>query len=648
MTQTSPPFRLAAAVSALPLLLAACGGGSDAPVPAPPPPPAATTLAGTAAVGAPLVDGQLRIVDANGTVVADAVPLDSAGRYAGVVLTGTGPWRLEACGWAGSEWTCLQSVAHAAGTAHVTPLTTAALVLATGSPADALMQGAAAPTAAAVDAAESTLARSLGALAGGVSDFFSGTLDAGSRSGYDRVLDAVQVSTGSDGRPFVQLSPRLGDGNVFVQAGSAAEGSLRAAAGAEALPLPQLEALFTRLTAALASESACRNAGTGLAAQLASDARLSFGPEPTVGAAAVADLLCTVFSGREPGSADAAGPAMWGTRFMSPVLGRCDFDGADAVCGVNLVLQDRDGGISELGGGLAVAWRGGRWSLLGDRHRVAVTAGARVQRDLRIDGASAVAFYDRAFAFEIPALPGLACARVSQRDAAGTSVTLAYYKRHPVADGEGEPERLSLWTDGRGGPFASTDVSVGVTRSADDTWIFLPEGEAGDTAIRHFLRGGRTVTVDLHADADCRTAFDGPATRVVVDVDGVPPVWSAMAELPWPAHGAAMQATLRGFAAAAGTATPLTLDWSFPRGAIGFTEAFVCTDRARCGDGGPGRVAERALRPRDRSVALSVRADVGITADEHKMATLYGRWRGLGVQANLVSCPAVPAGERCR
>lgn len=628
-------------------LLAACGGGGGSDSAAPAPAPAPATLSGTAAVGAPLVDGVLRVIDATGAVVADAVPLDAAGRFSAITLTGTGPWRLEACGWAAAEWTCLQSVAYAAGTANVTPLTTAALVLASGTPAEGLM-AAAAPSAAAVAGAQGTLAGSLAPMGGSGVDFFGGVLDAGSRTGYDRLLDAVQVNLGSDGQPFVQLTPRLGSGNVYVQSGAAAQGSLSAPGAATALPLAQLEALFTRLNAALASEAACRHASTGLASQLADDARLSFGPEPLQGAAAVADVLCTVFGGREPGSTEAVGPALWGARLMSPVLGRCDFDGDNAVCGVSLVLRDSSGDVAELGGGLAVAWRGGQWRLLGDRHLIAVTAGARVQRDLRIDGATAVAHYDRAFAFEVPALPGLACARISQQDAAGTRVTLAYYKRHVPGEGDGEPERLSLWTDSSGGPFASTDPAIGSTRASDDTWLFLPEGEAGDAAIRHFLRGGRTVTVDLYADAGCTTPFDGVATRVVVDVDGVPPVWSALADLPWPSYTAASQTALRNLVATAGTATPLELAWSFSRGAIGFGEGFVCTERARCGDGGSGRVAEAGLRPRERSAAFVVRSDVAITAGEHKMAGLYGRWRGLGVQANMTSCPGVPAGERCR
>jgi hypothetical protein len=295
-----------------------------------------------------------------------------------------------------------------------------------------------------------------------------------------------------------------------------------------------------------------------------------------------------------------------------------------------------------------VAYRAGQWRLLGDRHAVGVTASASVQRDLRIDGASAVAHYDRAFAFEVPALPGLACARVSQQDAAGNRVTLAFYKRHVRGEGEGEPERLSLWTNGSGGPHASTDPASGSTRTSDDTWLFLPEGEAGDAAIRNFLRGGRTVTVDLYADTACSTPFDGPATRVVVDVDGVAPVWSALPDLPWPAYTATAQLALRNLVAAAGTATPLELAWSFPRGTIGFTEAFVCTDRALCGVGGSGRVAKRELRPRARTVGFTVLSGAAVTAGEHKMAGLYGRWRGLGVQANMTSCPGVPAGERCR
>ena len=109
------------------LQLSACGGGGDAvtaaasaptgntpapaaepaPAPAPAPVPVSTILAGTVAVGAPVTGGTLRILDADGAVVAADVPIDADGRYAGVTLTGPAPWRIEACGHAGSNYRCV-------------------------------------------------------------------------------------------------------------------------------------------------------------------------------------------------------------------------------------------------------------------------------------------------------------------------------------------------------------------------------------------------------------------------------------------------------------------------------------------------------------------------------------------------------------
>ena len=96
----------ALSVAAL-LFLGACGGGdrsgSGAPAPAPaavpvvPVPPVLGTLSGTVAVGAPIASGKLRILDANGAVVASDVAIDGDGNYAAVTLTGPAPYRIEAC-----------------------------------------------------------------------------------------------------------------------------------------------------------------------------------------------------------------------------------------------------------------------------------------------------------------------------------------------------------------------------------------------------------------------------------------------------------------------------------------------------------------------------------------------------------------------
>ena len=80
-----------------------------------------------------MTDGKLRVLDAAGTVVVADHPIAADGTYAAFTLTGPAPWRIEACGYVGANYACLRSVAQAAGTANVTPLTEALLLLASGS-----------------------------------------------------------------------------------------------------------------------------------------------------------------------------------------------------------------------------------------------------------------------------------------------------------------------------------------------------------------------------------------------------------------------------------------------------------------------------------------------------------------------------------
>ncbi|MBL8347774.1 MAG: hypothetical protein JNN03_20235 [Rubrivivax sp.] len=631
---------LAAAIAGI--AMAACGGDDETAAPAAP----GTSLAGTAAVGAPITGGKLRIVDAAGNVVAENVALGADGSFAGVELTGAGPWRLEACGYAGPNWTCVHSVAQQGGTANVTPLTSALVLLASGSSPEALMSGAAAGLdASAVAAAQGALRSGLGpvlASAGvdGDLDLVTGTLAAGSRAGYDRLLDAVQVNTGVDGQPFVQIGSRMGSGNLYLEQGAPAVGSLSAAAGAADLPLAGLETLFNRMSSAIASPGACAHAETGLASTLAADAALSLGGPSITGPANVAQALCTFLGGEAPE------PARWGSRFMSPVLGKCDFAGAAPVCGVSFSLQDTEGGVESLGNGMAVTYTGGQWKFKGDRLPLAMHASARVQRDVRFDGTTPRVDYNRAIAFEIPAAAGLACARVSQRNAEGQLVTFAYFKRHTG----GGIERLSLWTSNGQGNDRSLDPLAGTTRSSDDTWVMLPQGDDGDAAVRHFFRGGRSVVVDLYGNAACTADFQVAGTaRYEVEVAGVPPVWSALPTLPWPDLATGTQTMLRNLTVAANTDTPIDVGWTFARGSMAVGEVIVCSDRSLCGQGNPGRIGEGRARPSARSAAVTLRSGVAVAAGANKSVALSGRnGDGLALEANFLSCPGTPAGQVCQ
>lgn len=594
-----------------------------------------TTLSGTVAIGAPMSGATLKIVDADGVVVVSGLAVGADGRYAGVTLTGKAPWTLEACGHAGSDWTCLSSVVQSAGTGNVTPLTDAVLRLA-GS--------ASAPEVGTVSEAIRTGLAALLADAGLSADFdfVTGALDAGSRGGYDRLLDAVGVSVGEDGKSFVQISPRLGSGNLYLESGSTAVGALALDPKAAALPLAGLETLFRDMSASLAGASACAGETTGLRRSLAANARLSMGRgDPMVGPDAVAQALCEYFASGDDGQSP-----MWGSSMVSPRLGRCDFSGASPVCGVSFALRTPEGEVRSVGAGMGATYTAGVWRFVGDLDVIAIRAEAKMQRDRRVDGPAVADQYMRALAFEVPALDGLACAKVSQRDAAGAAVTVGFYKRH----GSGTPDRLSLWTQDSFSNLRSVDAAVGTTRSTDDSWLALPEGTEGDAVIRNFYRGGRTVQVDLYADAACTGAFqDDGRSRFDVEVAGVPPVWSAMPSLPWPDLTPATASALKDLMLTGSATGSLAAAWTFPRGGLGVEESYVCSERV-CGGDSPARIGVRTVRPGAASVTIPlVNSSTPLVAEGFRMLTLGARnAEGSGMQSNFLVCPGVTPGQGCQ
>ncbi len=640
--------------------LAACGGGADpvpsflvseppltlagpvAPVVAPP-----STLSGTVAVGAPMTSGRLRVLDASGAVVASDMVVDADGRYADITLTGTGPYRIEACGYSGGNYQCMYSVAAAGGTAHVTPLTSAMVLLASGQTPASMMTGLASGLGAtALADAQDRLRAGLAPLltaAGlsGVIDFVSGALDAGSRTGYDRLLDSMGVTIGVDANAFVQIVPRMGSGNLYLEQGSATAGTLTVASSAAELPLAGLETLFRNMSLAIRSADACAHPSAGLAALMASNARLSMGGgEALAGPAQVAQGLCGLLGGGD------GEPSYLGSRFVSPALGRCDFGGANPVCGVSFALQAPSGDVQSIAGGMAVTFESGSWKFKGDARAISIRASARVQRDRRIDGATPVDTYMRALAFEIEAVPGLACAKVAQRDSAGASTTLAYFKRH----GSDPVDRLSAWRTQNSSESRSQDPTLGMTRTGDDSWLELPRGDAGDLAVRNFYRGGRSVTVSLFADADCSTAFNVEGvSQIEVDVDGVPPVWLALEGLPWPELAASAKTALISVTAAAGGSPGFDLAWTTPRSGIVVDELGFCTNRALCGNDEIGTGGKARVSPSARGGLIQLRVGSGgLAASGYKMLSLYGgTGDGIGVQSNFLSCPGTAAGQIC-
>ncbi|MBC7701321.1 carboxypeptidase-like regulatory domain-containing protein [Aquabacterium sp.] len=618
-------------------LLSACGGGgSSNPAAAAGGSSPSNTLSGTVAVGAPMADALVRILDSAGNVVSSGVSVDAAGAFTGVTLTGTGPYRIEACGHVGDNYRCVYSVSQGAGVANVTPLTTAAVLLATGDSPEDLMNGPGTSLdATSIAAAQTTLRTGLAGIladAGVPSnfDFISGDLSAGTRTGYDRVLDSVGVTTGEANLPFVQITPRLGTGNLYLESGAAPQGTLTVDSQAASVSLTGIETLFQNMSLAMANDTACRANLPGL---LATTASMSFdGPSPAQGSSDVGALMCDFIgtSNQGPG---------FGVSFVSPTLGRCDLSGTDPICRVSFVLKLQDGSLQSIGEEMAVVRQAQTWKFKGDVNPIGIHANAALQRTQTFDSSGAVAFteHSRAFQFDIQAITGLQCAKVSQKDASGAEVLLAYYKRY-----SGSPQRLSAWRDSSSNLLSNPTDSGGQLRSSDDTQIQLQPDAGGDAAITNFYRGGRTVKVTLYTDANCSSAMvlDG-RSEFEVDMMGVPPLSGRMVNFPWPTLTDSTVSSLRSLTLATGASTTFNASWTFARGYTGLDSASFCSDR-QCGDQSSARIGDLGFSSAAQSVAVPL-ANPGngitVTASGFKMLVLYGRTgEGMGVQNNFVYC----------
>ena len=228
-------------------------------------------------------------------------------------------------------------------------------------------------------------------------------------------------------------------------------------------------------------------------------------------------------------------------------------------------------------------------------------------------------------------------------------MTIGFFKPHPGAT---DQQSLALWTADGVSWGAGMNPLVGATRSADDTWIPLPQGTDGDAVVRNFYRGGRSVTVSLFSNPGCSTAFSiGGKSEFEVDVEGVPPVWAEIANLPWPELDNSSLAALRSLAISGGGSGNLLASWSYSRAPLGLDSATVCGSLAECGQGGNGRIGEKSLSPSSRGATVTLQnRGSSIGADDPKTLALFGRsGDGVGLQSNYSSCPAVVAAtESCR
>ncbi|MDF2447469.1 MAG: hypothetical protein K0S46_2705 [Moraxellaceae bacterium] len=181
----------------LSLLLTACGDDSS---PAAGPASTSTTLRGTAAVGAAIVNGTLTARCADGSGFTATVTTDADGAWSGEVKNGVLPCALQISG--GTPAITLHGFATSAGVTNVTPLTDLALALATTQTPATWFAGTPTTLApATLDAAVASLQTALQnggyTLAPGSFDPFGTAFTIGDF--WDQVLDQLQAAIAASG-----------------------------------------------------------------------------------------------------------------------------------------------------------------------------------------------------------------------------------------------------------------------------------------------------------------------------------------------------------------------------------------------------------------------------------------------------------------
>lgn len=221
------PWMAPLALAACLTLVAGCGGGgssdssgSTSTTPTTPATPASVRLAGVAAIGAPLADARLRVLDGSGQVLASTTTA-ADGSYALTLSTPKAPLLLQA---AGHDARGLPVVLHAAVntlsaslTAHVTPLTDAAVALSLGAEPRGVFSAAAgdstvlAPLArvgAAADLVKTLVKANLSDARFTDTTKLDLVSDPGlsaNKTGQDLALEVLSVGLGTDPRGGAQL-----------------------------------------------------------------------------------------------------------------------------------------------------------------------------------------------------------------------------------------------------------------------------------------------------------------------------------------------------------------------------------------------------------------------------------------------------------
>ncbi|MCX7231801.1 MAG: carboxypeptidase regulatory-like domain-containing protein [Burkholderiales bacterium] len=216
-TPPSSAVRFAAplAATAIALALAACGGGgsgsadttptaSAAPTPTTPAAPIAVEIKGVAATGAPMAGATVTVYDATGAKVCESTAAADGSYACSLGTEPKAPFVIQA---ALGEVTLLSALGTAsAGTVNVTPIThlIAATLAADGDPQTLMTRLASGEKPYTAEALQSAVDRVTSALKP-LTDLLGATIDpirgsfAADGTGYDKVLDALQVSIRPDG-----------------------------------------------------------------------------------------------------------------------------------------------------------------------------------------------------------------------------------------------------------------------------------------------------------------------------------------------------------------------------------------------------------------------------------------------------------------
>ncbi|HEY8878574.1 MAG TPA: hypothetical protein VIN03_13490 [Roseateles sp.] len=596
--------------------------------------------------GLALSGATVRVLDPTGKAIATAKPVTAAGGYGPIPLTGSGPFRVEACGSMGDRPLCVWGVTNNGGTLNLTPLTSAITVLASGLAPETLMNGALQTLtddqlATAQTQVRTAIAPAL-ADAGLASDFdlLAGALTAGAHTGYDRLLDSVGVGFGIDRNAFVSLSARLGAGTAYLEPGTT-QGSLSFDAGAAGVDLPGLDALFNKLIAATANVNACQSAQSGLVTLFDTNVRASIDPasSPFSGPAQASQVVCLRLNG-----VLGEGEVMFGGKLLPTTLGRCDFGPGDPLCRVSFVYLNSKGFQRRLGVEQAAVKRPTGWAFLGNRLEVQATAVARQVLTRRVDSAAPDS-YSRYLDVSIPAVGVsgggvLQCARVSQKDASGADVPLALFKK------AGSGDYLSLWSVSSTDATPSLDPFSGATRGTNVVGIPVPQGSDGDAVARNFARAGRALKIELFKDSVCGAPLGGlDGDSISVEVAGLLPISSAsQAGQPWPLLAAASGTALASLKGAVNAKVSYGPIWTFPRGGLAVNRAQLCTDTA-CNT----KLAELELAASAAAAALNLNLGNTALADNaYKLLRITGRTQdGLVLQLDSQSCSAQTSGLPC-